>query len=173
MGQAQGLLQKVDSNPCAICVKFVEDKVVIEQACIRIEFIYRRVSSGRTWQNVCFLNRQSTPNNMMWTGRMRGTTISHARPQITTRRTTYIYLPLSILVPNAERSVTIYPRGYTVGPLATASCDRISEQGFETCTYDVGRAVTFNSHLICRSNGSRSSRTIAGHGKAPAALASP
>jgi hypothetical protein len=124
MGQAQGLRRKVDSNPSVICVRFVEDKVVIEQACMRIKFIYRRASSGRTWQNVCSLSRQSTPNSTVWTGRMRGTTISHARPQITTRWTTYIYLPLSILVPIAEWLVTIYPRGYTVVPLGNASCDR-------------------------------------------------
>ena len=85
MGQAQGLSRKVDSNPSTICVRFVEDRLVLGQACIRIEIIYRRVSSGRTWQNMCSLTLPSTLNSTMWTGRMRGTTSSHARPQLTIR----------------------------------------------------------------------------------------
>jgi len=48
--------------------------------------------------------------------------------------------------------------------------DRHSEKGFETCTYGIGRAVTLNSRLICRSSGSRISRTTVADGQTTPAL---
>ena len=58
--------RQVDSYPCAICVRFVEDKVILGHVCVRIEVIYRRVSSRWAWQNVCCLTRQSTPNSTIF-----------------------------------------------------------------------------------------------------------